>query len=62
MAKYDTHTLSVEVKDGDARYILQTSILFENGDNIQATITEASNILKNEAIRLKQIEFLKDIN
>lgn len=48
MAKYDTVTLSYTAKPGDQEVTFSLNILFEDGDDENAVIDQAIELVKNK--------------
>lgn len=59
MAKYDTYVLHLQLGKEEARANLKLTVLFEEGDNVQAVIVDAANRLKDEAQRMESVEYLE---
>lgn len=61
MAKYDSYTLSLSVGTAADNATLTLSVLLEDGDAVGDVLASARTLIENEAVSMKEDDFLKNI-
>lgn len=61
MAKYDTYSITLHLGTEEDQARLQITVLLEDGDNPAEVIEDARELLRNQALAMKESKFLKEI-